>query len=847
MLDNLLEEARTHLQREEYGNALEVSDELLKLEPEHSQALELRNSASEALEQQRRFAGLLAQARGYAKAQDFQACYQVATQALELKPGHPELIQLREHSYQALERSRKVNALLGQARQQVKTKDYGGLMQTVADLLPLEPRLPQVLELRRQAAEGLEKQRKLEEMLAEARGYYKSGSYEACCQLVAEALQLEPQHAELKELRQQAELALERAQKVSRLFEKTRERLQKQDYNVALETIHELLALDPEDSQALELQRLTSEALERRQRFEELLAAARSYSKVQNYEACYQVTAQALTLESEHAELKELHERASQNIEKKRKIEAILGNARRCLQQEKHGNVLAACEEVLQLEPEHPEAQELRRSASEALQRLRQFEGLLAAARGYYRAQDYEACYQAATHARELKPGHAELSQLRQRAYQALERSRKIDVLVRGARDLLQAQDHNGVIQTVEELLSLEPQHAEALDLRDQASRALERQRKLAELLAEAQGYYNFGNYEASYQATTEGLRLDPENSELKEIQENAHESIERTSKVKLLLEKARAQQQRQAYPALLQTVQDLLAIEPEQSEALKLQRLASEALKRRSKVVQLLAQARGYFRSQDFEACYRVATTALELEPDHSELKELHSSAYRFLEKVRQRNEFLEKVLQHRQNGDYESALNAVDQLLSLEPGHQEGLQLQQFLSEALKLRRKFEALLSEARRYDQAQDYPACYQVTGQALELEPKHPEIMKLREHAYEGIQRKRRVDELLEQARQQSSRNEFRTLLQTVQNVLSLEPKHPEALELQHLAFEGLERQHTIEKLLAAARGYYKSKDYQACFKITSQAMQIDPGHSEFRSLHDWAKEGLEKQ
>ena len=81
MLDNLLEEARTHLQREEYGNALEVSDELLKLEPEHSQALELRKSASEALEQQRRFAGLLAQARGYAKAQDFQACYQVATQA----------------------------------------------------------------------------------------------------------------------------------------------------------------------------------------------------------------------------------------------------------------------------------------------------------------------------------------------------------------------------------------------------------------------------------------------------------------------------------------------------------------------------------------------------------------------------------------------------------------------------------------------------------------------------------------------------------------------------------------------------------------------------------------------
>ena len=249
----------------------------------------------------------------------------------------------------------------------------------------------------------------------------------------------------------------------------------------------------------------------------------------------------------------------------------------------------------------------------------------------------------------------------------------------------------------------------------------------MQQLLAKAQAHERAREYEACYHVASQGLGLDPGNHEFMELQAEAEKILEKNRKVKEFLEKALQQNQAQEYNSALKTVEELLALEPELAEALELRRQATEALERRRRVEQLLAKARAHERAREYEACYQLNTEALRLDPEYPGLKELQEQSRQVLENTRMATKFLDEARGQLREGNFGKTLKLLESLLSLEPGHRQALDMKSLASDGLWRQQQVEDLLARARSYSQAGNYEGCYQVTSEALELQPEHAEL------------------------------------------------------------------------------------------------------------------------
>ena len=83
--------------------------------------------------------------------------------------------------------------------------------------------------------------------------------------------------------------------------------------------------------------------------------------------------------------------------------------------------------------------------------------------------------------------------------------------------------------------------------------------------------------------------------------------------------------------------------------------------------------------------------------------------------------------------------------------------------------------------------------------------------------------------LLEQARHALEQADFSACLAGVSELLQIEPDHPEAAALKHIALESLARRSKVEELLACASGYQKVGDYKACLYMATRGLELEPG------------------
>jgi len=419
-------------------------------------------------------------------------------------------------------------------------------------------------------------------------------------------------------------------------FDRSRHQLEKNEIEACLTTLAEIFRVQPKNSAALEMQKECQRLLEERGRTQE----------------------RQLRLESALSLAREAFDR---------------GSPAQCLQ---------AASRALQIEPGNVQALELQRLAVEALEQRRRVEELVAAARVYAQAGEYESSHRVASEGLNLDAGNEELRKLQTEAQEALAKRDKLQKLVEEARRQWQGKDYPAVLLAVGELLRLEPGQGEALELSQQARELLEREGKMQALLAAARAQAQAGEYESSYRVATEGLNLDAGNDELRKLQVEAQQALAKRRRVQELVERARQQQGREEYAGVLQAVEELLKVEPGHGEALELRRQAEEALERRRKVEEVLATARAHALAQEYESCMRVSIEGLSLEPENEDLKRLQIQAQQALAKRQKVQELVERARQQRKQEDSGAVLHTAEELLRQEPEEAEASEMKRVAS---------------------------------------------------------------------------------------------------------------------------------------------------------------------
>ena len=181
--------------------------------------------------------------------------------------------------------------------------------------------------------------------------------------------------------------------------------------------------------------------------------------------------------------------------------------------------------------------------------------------------------------------------------------------------------------------------------------------------------------------------------------------------------------------------------------------------LKRKRQIAEHMAVARQAFEIQDFEAVLAACESAIWLDPQEPEARDLAARARTALDE-RQIQEWLAEAGQALEKGELAAASEAIDQALARSPDHPGALKLRQDLLRARQERerqrevdRLVAAEMKSARSRVEEEDFSAALSHVEDALALAPESREAHELKAQIVAARDELQRVRELKRRAQQ----------------------------------------------------------------------------------------------
>ncbi|MFQ5855713.1 MAG: tetratricopeptide repeat protein [Anaerolineae bacterium] len=508
----------------------------------------------------------------------------------------------------------------------------------------------------------------LESWLTQGRTAFHVGDYDKSLQCINAALELEPEHAEARQLLadvQQAQQA-ERARRVRRWLEKGHQAMAGGAYAEAIQCFEQAAALDPE-SEANVLRARAEAAQARAEQFQALLHKAHAAFRGEDYDTAVQYFEEAVDLCPEILDARRGLTLARQRQAEVRahEVQSLLATGRAALSAGNHEDALHHFERAASLGSDSEiagyiekafqirdlvqsaQAAEVRGDLQEALKYytramdidpLPGLEGQLARMRAEVRTATQEQVNwlieRATAHlesapeqavawleqARDLDPNHERVAELLLTAQEHLRR-RRLDLrrLLETGQAALYAGDGAAAERAFTEALVLDPELEEA-------RAGLPQAQQLRQHLQAAQRAAGGHDYEGAAAELWKALEIAPDSPHVQ--QQWRHVQCE------ALLQRARQATDEGAHAEALALLDEALALNPDHDAGHELKqtveadaeaaRRAEEAAAHQARMQQvetLMADAEARIEAGDYAATLQAIESAIELMPDNAEL----------------------------------------------------------------------------------------------------------------------------------------------------------------------------------------------------------------------------------
>ncbi|HSR67419.1 MAG TPA: protein kinase [Acidobacteriota bacterium] len=617
-ISELLGQAQRKLESEDPEEAIKTARKGLELRPDHAALIRLVERARRRIERRQRIQSLLDEARQNEKSGRLAEALQAAEQGLELDADHPQLKEIRQRCLAEIEKREEASKLAAQGRAYF---EEGRLQEAVDHLrgaLKLTPDEKELEELVEQAIEQQRKHRQREELLQEATGLADEGRWQGCLQAARKGLKVAPGFQPLVDLAQEAEAALERARQIEDLVQQAGLAMREERLQEALEAAQQALEAAPQDSGGRPLGKETQDRIEEadsiiaearkgmeRRQLQEAISNARQALQEEQFEGARSKALEALEFDLKGSalgeEAKELMAEARSVAEqaetemRRQRLEAFLEKARKALGEERFQDAQEAAGQALELAPEHSEASSLADKARELLELRQRTESLLESARQALQAQKPEKALQEIAKGLDLDPRHAALLEAGKEARALQQRLEKIKGLRAKAQKALQAKDFSLAMQACDEVLALQPDSAEARQIKEEAKKAQEeqeRRKRLKECLANARQAEKADDLEACLASLNEAVQWSAGDAKVQEYRDRIGLQV----KANRLFSQAKFHARAGRHGKAVSLLNQLLEIQPGHSEAHKLRRESRKqmAARRRQWVSRLSYVAAG-------------------------------------------------------------------------------------------------------------------------------------------------------------------------------------------------------------------------------------------------------------
>lgn len=229
LLTGLYDQAKSQIQQQDWRAAVHSLAQIRRLEPAYRDVPALLEQAEAERERAARVADLLSQGRDMSQNRDWLEAVSVLQQLSILAPGHEEGQQLLANARAQLKQEQERQELLAhlaslydRARASLAAGDWAPAIDLFEKIHEMEPGFRDTEQLMKQVQSEKERGEELAGLLVRGRQHLSKREWRASAQVLGQALQLDPENGEAREMLNR----VERAEQANALFETAQEDLQ---------------------------------------------------------------------------------------------------------------------------------------------------------------------------------------------------------------------------------------------------------------------------------------------------------------------------------------------------------------------------------------------------------------------------------------------------------------------------------------------------------------------------------------------------------------------------------------------------------------------------------------------
>jgi tetratricopeptide (TPR) repeat protein/predicted Ser/Thr protein kinase len=384
MIHDCLERGRAAMERGELGNARELLQQVVKIDPQHGLGKEMLQQVQEKLLRQERegqLRQLQADAEDAFNRQLYDDALLLVEQALSLEKSNLGLQKLRSQIQEAKFKKERYAASLRRAASAQQAGNFEDAQRAVEEALAIDPGGSQAKLLKATVLKRIDQQaraRQLAELLENARMNIQSRRYTVASDLLKQAEKIDPESLEVQVLLQETQQAHQEEanrRQLEMLTHQVEEALATEDHETAWNKSTEALVLAPGDTHMLELRR-QAEGLrvnaEKKRATEQAVEEARRLLKAGESAGALSVLEAALRQFPADTRLNTLLATVRQTVEKegKEKLKRdFLAKAKVALEQRDYAAAIEALKQAQAALPGALEIEQLLRFAQQEFSR----------------------------------------------------------------------------------------------------------------------------------------------------------------------------------------------------------------------------------------------------------------------------------------------------------------------------------------------------------------------------------------------------------------------------------------------------------------------------------------------
>jgi len=554
---------------------------------------------------------------------------------------------------------------------------------------------------------------------------------------------------------------------------------------------------------------------------------------------------------------------------KRARATSLLRQARDALAGERVDTAQGLVREILDLDPAHPGARELRESVQAQLHRravLPRVNALLKSGQEHLQARHYPEALRDFESALRLDEMDSNIHALIEQARTAMEQARRVESLLSDASDALARQDLSAAYRSATVALQAEPQNPRAAALLQTIRQQIDqrdREQRLRDSLIRAKGSVMLQAFDEAIDLLV-ALEIEfPDSTEVGKLLQRARsekEASERQQRLFTGMSEAKNMVRTRRFADAVAALQSLASEFPDTPAVHELLAYAQDemlAQERTEAVDRVTREARALLEKESYGEALEALHGALQSYPGDPELLRLSDQAA--TGKIRyERSRALRSALETgnlmRSRRAFADALQALDRFSGKYGKEPEIDNTRRQIEAEWKSDQRMEAVrnvLDQARDLIKQGRASAATQILTQATVQYPGEQELTSLLEAAHEAARDQQRagaVRQICEQARALLLKEQFDAALEALDGGLAAYAGEESLTRLRASAIAARserERQAAREKTLERCKELRRQNAYGEALRALEAALRIFPGDRELSALQqaielDWA-------